>query len=162
MAQPVIVPNLDYDDGQSVYNAAKKVDEWDGEDYDGTSVLAGAKVMQSRGFFMEYRWAYTIDDLVLALSHQGPVVLGIEWRDNMYDPDDDFFLNIGGDTVGGHAILAYGVVVDSEGKPEYVLLHNSWGPSWGRYGNVKVRIADMERLLLEGGEACIPVGRRYP
>lgn len=164
MAQPVMVPRLSNEDGLDVYHEAQKVDEWEGEEpaYEGTSVLAGAKVMQSRGHFLEYRWAYTIDDLLLSLSYHGPAVLGIEWHNNMYDPDDEFYLNIGGEVVGGHAILAYGVVVDVQTGPEYVLLHNSWGPMWGRYGNVKVRIADMERLLLEGGEACVPVGRRYP
>jgi hypothetical protein len=88
--------------------------------------------------------------------------LGIDWRDSMYNPDEDYYLDCSGDVAGGHAILAYGIEVDAEKNPLHVYLHNSWGPRWGRYGNVKVRIDDFRMLLDERGEACIPVGRRYP
>ena len=164
MAQPVIVPNLDNAHGLSVYHAAQKIDEWAGEEpvYEGTSVLAGAKVMQSRGFFLEYRWAFNTNDVLLALSYTGPVVIGIDWHENMYSPSDDYWLDCGGDTVGGHAILVYAIEVNSQGQADYVLLHNSWGPYWGRYGNVKVKVNDLDNLLQNDGDACIPVGRRYP
>src|SRR5215217_2541716 len=35
---------------QDVYMGAQRVDEWPGEDYEGTSVRAGAKALQARGF----------------------------------------------------------------------------------------------------------------
>src|SRR4051812_13317178 len=40
-----------------LYRRAQQVDEWPGEDYDGTSVRAGAKVLQADGRLLEYRWA---------------------------------------------------------------------------------------------------------
>lgn len=162
MAGPVRVPNLDNAYGQSVYEDAKKADEWEGEDYEGTSVLAGAKVMQERGFFMEYRWAFNTDEALRALAYHGPLVIGINWRESMFDPDDAYYLDTSGDVAGGHAILIWGVQLDSKKNPDYVLAHNSWGPYWGRYGNVKIRVEDFDGLLQDDGEACIPMGRKYP
>lgn len=137
---------------RGVYEEAKEVDEWEGSDYEGTSVLAGAKVMQSRGFFKEYRWAYTIDDLILAIGHRGPAIMGTDWLEGMYDPDSDGFLRPYGYVAGGHAWLVNGVNI----KGKYFKMVNSWGPSWGDNGTAKVSFEDMERLLYLNGEACIP------
>lgn len=162
MAGPVRVPDLDDNYAKGVYEEAKDLDEWEGDDYEGTSVLAGAKAMQGRGFFMEYRWALNTDDALRALAYHGPLVIGIDWKENMFDVDDSYWLDIGGDTAGGHAILVWGLQLDSKKNPDYVLLHNSWGPYWGRYGNVKVKVEDFDTLLQNEGEACIPMGRKYP
>ena len=57
-ARPSVVKNTSYNSGIWVYNQARMVDEWPGENYDGTSVLAGAKVLTANGYFKEYRWAF--------------------------------------------------------------------------------------------------------
>lgn len=62
-----------------VYREAQLVDEWEGEDYDGTSVRAGAKVLKEHGFIASYHWAFTLDELVEALLETGPVVMGTNW-----------------------------------------------------------------------------------
>lgn len=140
-----------------VYRQAQKVDEWPGEDYEGTSVLAGAKVLHRSGYMDEYRWAFGLDDLRLALGYKGPAVLGLNWYRGMYEPDEKGFIHPTGSLLGGHAILAYSV---SE-PGEFVRLHNSWGPGWGEQGTCKVSFTDLDRLLREQGEACIPVIRKY-
>jgi hypothetical protein len=38
-----------------IYNKAKVLDDWDGESYEGTSVIAGAKAMQSINLLNEYK-----------------------------------------------------------------------------------------------------------
>lgn len=154
-ARPVVVPGLTNAHAQKTYKAAQLLDEWPGEAYSGTSVLAGAKVMQAAGYFAEYRWAFNFNDLLLSLGNRGPAVLGIDWYDSMYEPQNGW-LELSGRKVGGHAILAWGV--SYPGK--YVSLHNSWGADWGRNGNAKISFYNLEKLLADGGEACIPSLRK--
>jgi hypothetical protein len=137
------------------YNLMKHVDEWPGVDYDGTSVLAGAKVMRSVGYFDEYRWAFSLDDVLRALSNEGPVVLGTNWYEGMFDPDADGYLRVEGELAGGHAYLLSSHSVGHQ----RVTVWNSWGRDWGRTGRGYISYDDLERLLHEQGEACIPMGR---
>lgn len=138
-----------------IYKEAQKIDEWPGENYEGTSVLAGAKIVQSLGHFKEYRWAFGIDDLILALGYTGPAVLGVNWYTGMFRTDDKGFIRVSGSVAGGHAILARSVNL----RGEYAILRNSWGNDWGTNGDCKISFGDLRRLLQEDGEACIPVGR---
>lgn len=160
-----------------IYRRAKQIDPWPGEDYSGTSVLAGIKAVQevlnSRGkpLIKEYRWAFGTEDVIRTLGYKGPVVLGIEWHSSQYTPDKDGRIWLNGDVVGGHAILAKGVELvwkDPEGPATYdniddlnslVTLHNSWGPDWGIGGDAKFTVYELNYLLAQDGEACIPVRR---
>lgn len=162
-AEPVSVPDLDEDFAQGVYHAAQEIDEWPGHAYDGTSVLAGAKVMQARGYIKSYKWAFSVEEAFKAICWSGPCVLGCGWLQDMFTPTSDYYLNVSGAVAGGHAILVYGLQLDAQGLPHHVLLKNSWGEKWGRYGSVKVRAADFGKLLLQNdGELCVPVGRLMP
>lgn len=144
---------------RGVYHSAQMVDEWDGEDYSGTSVIAGAKAMQDRGIIGEYRWAFNLMDALAGVSRHGPAVLGINWYEHMWETDHSGFIHPTGDYVGGHAILLRGVDVTWK----RVLLHNSWGPQWGGTskgpGTAWLSWDDLEMLMHEEGEVCIPVVR---
>lgn len=156
VARPVKYGKVDDNFARTIYREAQKVDEWPGSSYEGTSVLAGAKVIKALGHIKEYRWAFRLTDLILAVGYKGPAVLGINWYEGMFEPDENGFVHVSGDIAGGHAILCYRVNV----KQKEFSLWNSWGPSWGQNGTCKVSFADMERLLNEQGEACIPVDRQ--
>jgi hypothetical protein len=148
----------------AVYLAAQRVDEWEGEAYDGTSVLAGAKVMQRLGLLREYRWAFGIDDVVATVIAHGPVVLGIPWLDGMYEaPGGE--IRATGVVVGGHAILAHGYhpakVVNGRPAREMVRLENSWGLGYGEGGGGWISLDDLAWLLEQDGEACAPAHRSY-
>lgn len=163
IAKPAVAKNItDKFAKEKIYWEAQKIDEWSGgsypgakPQYEGTSVLAGAKVVKSLGYIKEYRWAFGLDDLIMAVGYKGPAVLGLDWYEGMYDTDMLGFIKPTGYNVGGHCILAKGVNI----KSEYFLLHNSWGPQWGVGGDAKISFDNMDLLLRQGGEACIPTVR---
>lgn len=156
-ADPVVIGDLTDQDAFEIYREAQKIDEWPGEEYSGTSVLAGAKILNKQGFLDEYRWAFGIEDVILTLSHHGPVVLGIPWHSDMYTPDRGHQIRPTGHLVGGHAILA--LAYDHESKAVWLL--NSWGPDWGWDGLCHISVADLGELLNQRGEACVPVVRAW-
>lgn len=135
-----------------LYSAARAIDGLPDTE-EGTSVLAGAKAAVGVGWWTEYRWAFSVEDLALAIGHHGPAVIGVNWYQNMLDPNRDGYLEMTGPVVGGHAILVAGYNV----KRDDFLLVNSWGASWGDNGTARFRGVDMAHLLAEDGEACIPV-----
>jgi hypothetical protein len=145
-----------------IYNSAKKIDYWEGEDYEGTSVLAGAKMMQQLGLIKEYRWCFRIEDVIDALLTKGPVVLGIYWYESMYEAKDGI-LDVSGDIVGGHCIAAVGfkLAKDSPTGEDTIILQNSWGYSWGTWGLAEIRVRDLKALLDNDGEACVVTKRSY-
>ena len=71
-----------YADGaRKIYKRAQVLDQWPGEDYEGTSVLAGIKAVQElKGInglplIQEYRWAFGIEEVVRVVGRRGPLVL---------------------------------------------------------------------------------------
>ncbi len=144
---PIIQPQLLYDECQIL-------DEWPGEDYEGTSVRAGAKALQTRSLIESYHWASAsnpIPDLVDCLLYCGPVVVGTEWFEDMFNPGADGFLDVSGPSVGGHAYKLDGVNT----KRAFFRIKNSWGRDWGNHGFAFVSFEDLERLLKNDGEACL-------
>ena len=91
----------------------------------------------------------------MALAYKGPVVLGINWYSGMSSPDSRGYIDVTGTLLGGHAILANEINT----MRRVVRLHNSWGPNWGSKGNCFISFEELDRLLKEGGEACVPVKR---
>lgn len=154
------IPRDPTDFAHYVYKNAQKIDQWPGENYSGTSVLAGAKIMMQLEVLHEYRWAFSVDDIIGTLMSHGPVVLGINWYSGMYRAPDGR-LEIFGNKVGGHCILAVGYNPSSSkfnGK-QTIFLQNSWGKSWGIDGVAEMTVDDLNRLINEGGEACVPLVR---
>lgn len=154
-ARPVEVSGVSDGFALSLYRDAQAVDRREGRHFpDGATVLAGAKACSQLGFIGGYRWAFGLDEVVLTLGYRGPVVLGIDWYESMYEPAGDT-ITVGGRLAGGHCILARGVDV----KGQRVLLRNSWGPGWGKHGDAWISMGDLDRLLRARGEACIPERR---
>jgi len=136
---------------QALYHRARQLDEWPGDDYEGSSVLGAVKAAKEAGHVKEYRWAFGVEDLKLTLGYVGPAVLGINWYEGMQDPDARGVIRVSGEIAGGHAILCNGFNV----KTGMFRLHNSWGRDWSVGGECFISEADMARLLKEDGEACI-------
>jgi hypothetical protein len=89
-------------DGFWLYRSAKKVDEWPGEDYEGTSVRAGLDILRKIGHrvlengqaappalsegIRANRWARSIDDVLSVLGYDGLDYVDIlnSWGRNGY------------------------------------------------------------------------------
>jgi hypothetical protein len=145
---------------QWVYKQAQKIDEFPGEAYSGTSVNAGAKIMRKLGLVKEWRWCFSVDEIVQALM-RGPVVLGIPWHEGMYEAPNGI-LSVTGPKVGGHAIVARAYSQAGNVFPDEAAigLFNSWG-NWGDKGCAWIRVSELKTLLADQGEACVPITRSY-
>lgn len=165
IAEPVPVRGVTNKLARELYYAAQRTDQWPGGEYpgatprySGSSVLAGAKVLQEQGYITEYRWGFGLEDLQMAVSNIGPAVIGVHWYSNMFRPDANGFIHVTGTVKGGHCILVRGIDVEKQA----FLLHNSWGPTWGRNGTCWISFSDMGKLLAEEGEVMIPMRRQNP
>jgi hypothetical protein len=182
LARPVVVDKAKVDEilaHKAIYYPAQQIDIYPGGSYpgaspveEGTSVLAGIKIASELGFYKAYKWAFGIKQLVMALGYAGPAVLGINWYESMFDTDDQGWIKVEGDIAGGHAILAQGVHLAFKTRQRerswanldldtsYVLLHNSWGiNNFGINGCGKISLNNLDRLLREDGECCLPQTR---
>lgn len=152
--RPLITPTEPWT--LNLYQQAQTLDGIRGP-HDGTSVLAAMKAATQQGFYHEYRWAFNVDDLALAIGHHGPAIIGVNWYTNMMDPTQDGYIIPTGRIVGGHAVLIRGVHTH---KQPHFTIRNSWGKTWGLNGDCKLAISDMATLLKQDGDACIPVTRQ--
>ena len=136
-----------------IYKQAQLIDDWPGTDYDGTSVRAGAKVLQGMGFISSYVWAFDLATTIDAVLTKGPVVVGTNWYNDMFWPNSEGLIKVGGANAGGHAYLINGVNT----KTKLFRIKNSWGQSWGIKGRAWISFSDMERLIHEDGEVLLGV-----
>lgn len=148
-------PFVQYVDPSGIYEYAKFLDEWSGESYEGTSVLAGMKALHHLGFIAEYRWTTSLDDAVNCVLEQGPVAIGVDWYAGMMDVDRSGFIRRSGESMGGHATLINGV----DTKSQKFRIKQSWGTAWGVNGRCWLSFADAAKLFKAHGEVCLAVER---
>ena len=144
----------------SLYKLCQQNDEWDGEDYDGTSVRALFKVLQSNGYVDGYAWAWDNFTVTAWILQHGPMVLGTDWYEGMMETDRDGFIHAPGAPVGGHAYLLHGTNRNKlcpDGTRGAHRICQSWGTAWGEHGYCWLSYKDTELLLANQGEACTAI-----
>lgn len=134
-----------------LYHQCQLVDEWPGEDYDGTSVRAAFKVFKTFGAVESYNWAFELEPVVRHVLEIGPVVMGTDWTDGMFDVDAHGYIWPTGDLAGGHAWLLVAVNrnrSNPDGTRGAGRLLNSWG-RWGHNSSGRAWVAFhvLERLI---------------
>lgn len=151
-----IVPGHGGDDPSStpaaIYFLAQQIGGQPKDDQAGTSVLDGAKAAKQLGFITAYHWALSLGDVVAAVEQLGPVVVGIPWTNDMFNPDAKGLIHATGAVAGGHCLIVRGVSADQK----TLRLRNSWGASWGVGGDALIAASDLEALLAQQGEAAVP------
>lgn len=144
----------------TIYLEACKVDPWQENDNGdlqfGTSVRAGAKALHSRGLISEYAWAWDLRTCIDYLLIRGPVVIGVNFYEQMRRTDKQGFMRVGGDLLGGHCMLLLGV----NENDRVVRGLNSWGRDFGQNGRFWMDYPTLDRLIGEFGEICAPVEAR--
>jgi hypothetical protein len=138
-------------DVYTFYKTCQKIDGFDGDNYAGTTVRAGAKILKKLGLITEYRWGFSIDEIIISLLTLGPMVIGTKWTDRMNIPNNKGLIKSKGRIIGGHAYIINGIDVNRE----YFRIKNSWGYDWGDKGHAYISFSDFEKLFNDEGEACI-------
>lgn len=146
---------------EELYRQCQDLDEWEGSDYDGTSVRALFKALKARGLVGEYRWAFECEPIIDHVLTHGPVVMGTTWTDEMANPTMWGYITLGdlSDVAGGHAWTIIGVNRkrrNPDGTMGAARAVNSWGTGWGfDSGRFWVTFGDLDKLIKADGEACV-------
>lgn len=145
--------NIDENYAVGVYSDATNVDDYAGSyppTDTGSDGLAVAAVLKARGLISGYQHAFSLEALLTALAQQ-PVIVGTEWRQDMFHPAGDGGQKISGAVAGGHEYCLDELDVENQ----RVWMQNSWGESWGLGGRAYFTWDDMGALLAASGDCTI-------
>lgn len=164
-----------FPDPFQIYREAVLLDEYPDNDDDahaptndglqeGTSGTGVAKALDRRGILEEYLWAGTMREANEWVLTRGPVMVGSNWYDGMFNPTPEGFVRIrANDSVaGGHEYLYLG----TNTRRAIALFVNSWGPRWNkaatmcRAGFFLMDYETLERLFHEEGDAVSAIEKK--
>lgn len=140
------------DDGNAIYYECKVIDGQPRQE-NGSNVRSGAKAMQNRGRLATYAFASTMDAIRNWLHGTGPIVVGTDWTEGMFNPNAQGFVTPTGKVAGGHCYLLVGDLASENA----LLFQNSWGAGWGQDGYFKMTVDDFATLFAHQGDACTSV-----
>lgn len=139
-------------EGEDLYYACKVID---GEPHaeDGSDVRSLAKALQQAGRLQTYAFAADVGQIIAWLQGEGPLIIGSNWTNDMFNPDANGVVSITGGNAGGHCYVA------DEYDPGTDMLGflNSWSEGWGLKGRFYIPRPAFVTLWADGGEALAAV-----
>lgn len=145
--------NMDEQFAIKLYSDATKADNYQGDyppDDTGSDGLSIAKVLKSRGLISGYTHATSLNAAITALATQ-PVIVGIDWYNDMFNPDADGRVHPTGGVAGGHEIVFDELDVENQ----RLWFTNSWGTSWGVDGRAYLTYDDFNKLMKRDGDVTV-------
>lgn len=145
-----------------VYSLATQLDDVAGAyppDDTGSSGIGSAKALVKLGLATGYQHAFSMAALNTALQ-KGPVMIGIEWLNSMFDPNSSGVLQVtkNSGVAGGHEF----VVSAYDPASGLYRMDNSWGTGWGVGGSAYFKTADLQWLLSQQGDVTQPTFAAAP
>lgn len=146
-------------EGNTIYYACKAVD---GEPRaeDGSTTRSLFKVLKQMGRCDAYAFTSSVDTIRSYVRGHGPVAIGIPWDNDMFHPDSDGYVHVGGGVAGGHEILIHahypaGTMTEDGfvAKEASFRLANHWGTGWARNGFFYMTEATLADRMSQGGDA---------
>lgn len=132
-------------DGHALYYEAVSIGGFPGSE-DGVESRWVAQALQARKRLATYAFAKTTDEVTDWLRTQGPVMVGTDWTDDMFDPSPTGgYVTPTAAVAGGHFWVLVGHQPE-EAKEAYLAV-NSWGASWGLDGFFRITVEDFAKLL---------------
>lgn len=135
----------------------------------GSSGRAMVKALEARGLIKEYRWGWSVDEISAWILTRGPVLVGTNWYEGMFNPTSEGFVKIAAnDTVaGGHEYL----VRAANRSKAIALVVNSWSARWNSNanpppglrcppGHFLIDFETLHRLIREGGDGVSPIEQK--
>jgi hypothetical protein len=160
----VIDPRFPFDEGGAVvcYSRATQLDNYPGtyppEDT-GSDGLSVAKALVEAGEISGYEHAFSLEQGLQALMSR-PLIVGVNWMNDMFAPDPWGIVHPTGSLAGGHEFIwdEHDAAQGLEG------FTNSWGEGWGDRGRFYMHTEEWERLLAQDGDVTsfVPITEPAP
>ena len=132
-----------------IYKAARKIGNTPDE-LEGCQLNHAVNYLIKKKIIKKEYWTQKSSEVALYLNTISPIVMSLPWSEKMNNPAKDGKIVPGGNSIGYHAVVAFRF----DGLKERLWLRNSWSESWGLNGNCYMTLADLQKLLTQGGIAC--------
>jgi hypothetical protein len=148
------------------YRGAQQRDQWEGDQYEGSSVLGLCKFLQEQQYITSYVWANKAAECHRFLHEGwGTIMVGTDWMSDMFRPDAKGFVRPSGPMEGGHAYHQFWSIDRGDPDQSELWFQNSWGPNWGItlygvHGCFKMSWTDFDYLMARDGEAAAAIERK--
>jgi hypothetical protein len=146
----------------SCYSRATAIDSYPGTfppDDTGSDGLSVAKALVEAHEISGYEHAFSFAEGLQAIMAR-PVIVGVNWLNDMFSPDSSGLVHPTGALAGGHEFVWDSYDVDTH----ICGFTNSWGTSWGAAGRFFMHDDEWAALLAQDGDitSFVPVTQPAP